>query len=212
MEIGDSCVETPSDHRFRDVVPALRHPVRHAGHCQILAGQLEEKQGHLITGFSPLRNHPRIGAPVEGGLDGETFSPPHTFRDHFKHQSGGANRRLLRAEVREPLRDQVCIDEGEATCLVRQKLPRKRRLTRAIRPGDDDDGIFEDHAGWPLVFGIGMAARSRRAIQSGVALRFPPQSIGRSTHTLPGRLHPTRRGSGGGRRRGLGRGWTFPLR
>ena len=58
MEIGDSRVKAPPDNEFRDIVPALGHPVRYPRHGQIFARQLEEEQGHLIAGLFPLRNHP----------------------------------------------------------------------------------------------------------------------------------------------------------
>ena len=145
MEIGDSRVEAPPDHRFRNIMATLSHPLRYSGHRQIFARQLEKEQGHLIASLSPLPDHPRIDPPVEGGLDGETFFSSHTIRDHLQHQSGSANRRLFRAEGRESLRDQIRIDESQTVSLSWQKLSGKRRLASAIRSGDGDDGLIRVH-------------------------------------------------------------------
>ena len=119
-------------------MPTLSHALFHTGYRHIRRRQAQEKQFDLVSLPLPARNQPCVTTPTQYRFKGETFSLSRMFMNLAQHQPACANGHTARLKGAQSFGNQVSVDEDRALRFVWQIFLGKRRLTRTIRPRNNE--------------------------------------------------------------------------
>ncbi len=141
-EIPHRSVEPPSQISFRNVVSALKDPLSHPRKRKVRAGHPEEIDMDGVSLPFKISQQGDVSAPGKCGLKSEVLFALRIPAYLFEHQTAGPEDGRLRRERRNPLCDEVGVDEIPASCIKREKFPGKGRLAGSIRPSDKIEAAF----------------------------------------------------------------------
>ena len=105
---------------------------------QLRGRQTEIRDFDSISGSLPLPDSAEIAEAAERAFEGEVHPRQRHPVNLAEQEAPRGDGDQVRAEWRESGRDEICIDEVNHAGVFGKERPRERRLSRPIRPGDDD--------------------------------------------------------------------------